>query len=281
MIKRKSVSIANEMRMMRSTYHGSFLVVEGMNDCLFMTHFIDQKSCKIKIANGKEYVEEIMEILDSDSFVGVLGIVDADFDRIENRDSVSLNIVMPPTHDLDAMMIRSHALEGVLIEYGSQCKIQSLEDSVIDILDSVARFIASFRLYSHQMNLNLRFKNINYSHFVNRHSFEFDLHKLVNEVRNHSQYHEISIDILMDAIYAVNDECYQNDEFCSGTDLLNLLSVGLRGIFGSNSSTDVNPDILRSMFRLAYSREVFDKSELSKNIHHWELKNQNFRILPE
>ena len=79
MIARRPTIIANEIRMKRSQYQGTFLVVEGRDDRLFMERFICHEICKIEVAEGKENVCEVLRILESDNFMGVLGLIDADF----------------------------------------------------------------------------------------------------------------------------------------------------------------------------------------------------------
>jgi hypothetical protein len=62
-----------------------FLVVEGYTDKLVYGNFVNPKTCEFVISDGKEQALNTIKILDNDKFTGVLAVVDADFDRLENN----------------------------------------------------------------------------------------------------------------------------------------------------------------------------------------------------
>ena len=123
-LPRSAVVIANEIRLRRSQHRGTFVIVEGRDDRLFYERFFDLQQCKFIVADGKAKVCEVIRILDADSFRGVLGIVDADFDLLEEIPVSSLNVIQGDCHDLEATLVRSPALDRVLREFGSEDKIQ-------------------------------------------------------------------------------------------------------------------------------------------------------------
>lgn len=55
-----------------------------------------------------------MSILEKDAFLGVLAIVDADFDILESKLPESKNVLFTDAHDLETMIMKSFALEKVL-----------------------------------------------------------------------------------------------------------------------------------------------------------------------
>ena len=69
MMQRRSSVIANEIRLKRSQYQGTFWLVEGRDDRLLCQRFIDTASCKIIVAEGKARVCDVLQILDQDEFV--------------------------------------------------------------------------------------------------------------------------------------------------------------------------------------------------------------------
>ena len=117
----------NAIRLRRSAFSGTFLLVEGSSDKVFYQRFIDKQQCKIVVVSGKpssKYrVIKILEILDGSNFAGVLGIVDADCDRLNNIVHKSPNLLSTDTHDLETTLIKSQALDKVLFEFGSEAKI--------------------------------------------------------------------------------------------------------------------------------------------------------------
>ena len=79
--------VANQIRFRRSTYQGTFLLVEGNSDKIFYERFVDKSTCELVSTSGKPSSKfraiSILKILEEkSSFKGVLAIVDADFDRL-------------------------------------------------------------------------------------------------------------------------------------------------------------------------------------------------------
>jgi hypothetical protein len=278
MIRRRPVVIANEIRMKRSQLPGSFLVVEGRDDRLFCERFVDA-SVNIVVAEGKEDVSEVIRILDEDHFPGVIGMVDADFDRIEGNEWASANLILLDTHDLETMLIRSSALDRVLVEFGSREKIETFGRDVREALIVAAIPIGCLRLHSQRAELNLRFQGITYSRCINQQSLEMNWTALIDEVKNRSQRPELSSDELDAAIRTLKFLEYDPWQICSGHDLVSILSVGLRRILGTNSAAAVSDEVLRRSLRLAYHDNEFSNSQLAARFREWEVLNPGYRIL--
>ena len=60
--------IANDIRMLRTSFKGAFLIVEGPVDERFYNSFIDPAACRIKPAYSKDNCIAIIEILEADGF---------------------------------------------------------------------------------------------------------------------------------------------------------------------------------------------------------------------
>ena len=270
--------LANEIRMIRSQYAGSFLVVEGSDDRHFMEHFICSDCCEIVVAQGKQKVCDVIRILENDCFPGCLGLVDADLDRIEGSLDRGPNILMYECHDLETMLIFSPALDRILREFGSQKKLGKLGERVLDSLLARALPVGYLRWYSQRERLDLKFEDLNYSKWIQRTSLVFDIGNLIKEVKNTSQRHDLPSSLLRETMQelaeAKNDTC----EICNGTDLIEILSMGLRGKFGNNNANDVKVSILKRSLRLAYSEREFLLSRLGQSIRTWEVQG-GFQIL--
>lgn len=94
MIHRTPDEIVTEIQMRRSQSPPTLLIVEGRDDRLFMEAFISQSTCRIEVAEGKQNVCAVIDILNKDNFSGVLGLIDADLDRIEGSQKRSQNLVV-------------------------------------------------------------------------------------------------------------------------------------------------------------------------------------------
>ena len=118
-------SLANDVRMTRAQFSGSFLIVEGKTaDFRFYRRFIDEQRCQIVPAHGKTNACDAITILEEDEFPGVLALVDADFWRLEGIDTPSSNVFLTDSHDLESMIVKSQALEKVLSRFSTPAGIQ-------------------------------------------------------------------------------------------------------------------------------------------------------------
>ena len=279
MIHSISYEIANEIRMRRSQFSGTFLIVEGRDDRLFMKSFISPSKCTILVAEGKQKVCDVIDILEKGNFDGVLGLIDADFDRIEGIPDRSQNLVMPECHDLIMMLVRSPALDRTLTELGSQPKLETFEEYVLDALLDRALPVGYLRLHSMREKLDLRFRGLNYSAWTNRSTFIADTTQLIRTVKNHSQRQDLSSSVLANAIEELHCSKYDPYEICNGTDVIELLSIGLQRILGNNSAKEVGGELLKRYLRLAFSEQHFCSSNLRRDIEKWQSRKPGFQVL--
>ena len=274
----RPVVLANQIRLHRSQHKGAFLVVEGRDDRLAYRDHIRSDLCKIIVAENKRNVEKVVQILEEDNFLGVLGIVDADFDRIEDRILDSPNVISPDGHDLETMLIRSAAFESVLAEFGSENKISKLSLGIREILLKAASKIGKLRLCSERKSMNLKFSGMNYNSFVDRESLGVDARALVVEILNRSQRQDINAQETVHEIDSFDDASVDPWELCTGADVLGVLSIGLRRALGSNSSNEVGDKKLRRSLRLAFSKSELQKTHLWRASKEWEKENAEFEI---
>ena len=280
-MRRRPVVLANNIRMQRSQHAGTFVIVEGRDDRLFCQRFFDINLCQIIVAENKSNVCETISILEEDKFLGVIGLIDADFDHLEGRISTSSNIVVTDLHDLECILLKSSGLEVLINEYGSQPKLNRFSRDIRETLLTAASPIGYLRLYSERKGLALRFKGIDYGKFINRTSLSTDRDALVKEVKKHSGHKGISDIFLSDGIREIENLGLDPWQICTGTDLLSILSIGLRKLLGSNNANVVGNDRLRQALRVAYRKEDFDKTEMKQAFCDWEAQNMNFKIFSQ
>jgi hypothetical protein len=282
-LPRSAVVIANEIRLRRSQHLGSFIVIEGRNDRLFYERFFDLQQCKLVVADGKEKVCEVVRILDADNFRGVLGIVDADFDLLEEIPVSSYNVIRGNCHDIEAMLICSPALDRVLREFGSEDKIQRLVTSagrdIRHILLAAASPLGYLRWHSLRSNLRLRFEGLSFGRFIDMTTLTADRSTLIATVKNHSQRQELQSDDLELAIRELENPNHDRWQLCNGHDLVGVLSIGLRRAFGSQSAGAVGIEELERALRLSYEAVDFAASDLCRTIREWEQRNTRFQVL--
>ncbi len=272
---------ANEIRLKRQSHEGCFVVVEGRDDRLFFEQFVNYNDCRVTVANGKEHVIEVVSILETESFPGIIGVVDADLDHIEGNHSSNNNLIVLETVDLEALLIRSSALDRVLSEWGSVEKITTFGKEIRETLVTSVVWIGCLRLYSYRNRLNLKLQGIRYKKFIGRELLEIDIDSFIQEVlnHNHSWCPELSRANIVKELESIRRSLDNNWLICYGKDMVEVLAFGLRGVIGTNRAIDVSTEKIKSGLRLSFHRDDMKNSKLSRDLYDWEARNPNFRVL--
>ncbi|WP_232731757.1 DUF4435 domain-containing protein [Kamptonema formosum] len=270
--------------MQRSQHDGSFLIVEGDTDARVFNHLVDREKCQVENAYNKEMAVEALDILEQDNFAGVLAIVDADFSRLEGTVPSSPNLLLTDTHDLETMLLQSPALEKVLAEHSSEEKIKRVTGSagkdVRLILIDAGSPIGYLRWVSLKDNLSLKFEGLSFAKFLDSKSLAVDKSALIKTVKNTSQKPALVEREIKNKMDGLKSDAHDAWDVCCGHDLIEILSIGLCKLLGTNNASDVKPERLEKDLRLAYERAHFWRAQLHAAIQEWERANQPFKVLP-
>lgn len=273
---------ANEIRMRRTTFSGTFLLVEGVSDAVFYRRFIDRENCCVEVAVGKQRVIDILNSLDQHSFQGALGIVDADFDYLQKTRENSSNLFLTDTHDLETMMLAKGGFEKLLNEYTSDEKLPKFvkkHGDVRKIVLAAGMQVGYLRWVSQRNNLNLSFSNIKFGNFLDKETLQFDVRKFVQEVKNKSQAQALKSEDLQQQILAQQDDRHDPWQVCCGHDLMEILALAFCKAIGTFNTNEVTIDTLERSLRLAYEASWFPQTNLYREIQAWETGNCPFLVL--
>ena len=270
---------ANAIRLKRQVYSGCFLVVEGRDDKLLLKQFVDRAICSVTVVDGKQNVADVVGILEAERFPGVVGIVDADFDHVEGYQWTSDNIIVLGAVDLEALLIRSSALDRVLVELGSARKTAEFGRDVREVLVAAAVWIGCLRLHSLRAGLTLTFQGLKYAQCVDRTSLAIDTDALVREVMNRSQRRDLLHQDIVREISSIRRSLDDHWLVCYGTDMVEILAIALRKALGTNSAKAVEPAVVRRCLRLAFQRDDLDRSGLGRDLQAWAARNSGFHVL--
>ena len=278
----RPVVLANTIRLSRDVDKRSVLVVEGSDDCKLYGRFVANLQCKVFPVSGKENVIAVIDLLSNSQFEGVLGIVDADFDRIIHGqlENTNPNIVQGDYHDIETMMIHSSALDVVMQEFGSPDKLSRLSSSPRDLLLRAALPIGALRLTSARLGLNLRFDGLNLEKCMDTNTFVADLEALVVTVLQRSQRQDLSVEELVISVNTLLNSRHDPLELCVGDDLVDALRLGFRQQFASKKATEVANERLKESLRMAFSREEFFNLGVVDQVREWERKSAPYTVLP-
>jgi len=267
--------VANKIRQLRETYSGSFLLVEGKSDKVFYERFIDKLACHLEITDGKAFNKSnkqcaiaILEILEKSNFRGVLAIVDADFDRLQNTSVTSPNLLRTDTHDLETMLIKSPAFDKVIVMFGSEEKIIKFGRDLRTVLLESGTIVGYLRWVSQSDGLNLKFEGIEFKNFINNQTIQISEIELIKEVKNKSKAYSLDNEDLQKRLTNKKNSSHNPWQVCCGHDLVEILSIALRKAIGSNRDIDVkaNSDdrknTLENFLLLAYEENYFHQTQL-------------------
>jgi hypothetical protein len=274
---------ATSIRLRRDTFPGTFLLVEGSSDKVFYERFIDNTECTV-ITNsipGKQRVTEVLIILNNSKFQGILAIVDADFEHLDDSLYFTPNLLRTDTHDLETMLLQSSALDKVLTEFGSEEKIAKFGLDIRTALIEAGISIGYLRWISQTDELNLTFNDIKFSKFIDDKNLQIDELKLIQEVKNQSQAFGLKSEDLQQRLTNQKSDSYDPWQVCCGHDLVEILSLGLRKAIGTAKTSDVEPNSLERSLRLAYEEPYFCQTQIYLSVRSWESNNQPFKVFSE
>lgn len=271
-----SSDIANEVSMMRSAFKGTVLVVEGVSDSRLYGKFIDRENVRIIIAHSKNNVMQSVNLLhDKRKDNAVLGIIDRDMDALLGRKR-SPPLFPTDKRDLESTILASPAFDAVMAEYGDNDKVRNFEKRhgpIRDCLVRAASPVGLLMFISYRKGMNLSFKDLDFTFFVNPHALTTDLSKLVAHVYSVSMGQRYQrgavVDMLMDLIKDFGDSW----DVTRGHDAVTVLKLALRTSLGAYNSKGLTDGELGGALRLAYSRGAFESTNLYRATWDWCREN--------
>lgn len=271
--------IADRIRLLRDDPQKTIIIVEGYSDQKFYDNLVKSESCQFVVADGKVNAVGAIQMLNQDNFQGILAIVDADFDRLEQQNQSIPNLLLTDDHDLEMMIIKSPALEKFLKERGSENKLKSFQSDIRTFLLEEGKKIGYLRWLSLRENLSLKFEDLTYSKFVDKKTVIIDILKLIKTIKDHSQQPQLKETEIRSKIQELEKIDPDNWQICCGHDLILILSIGLCQIWGTSNSNEVKADILERELRLAYEQVFFTQTNLYTLIKTWETNNKPYRVI--
>lgn len=275
-------SITNTAHMMRTQHTGTILIVEGSTDARVYGRLVSDTECRLILATGKDKAIKALNILEEGGLNGVLTIVDADLWRLDGVEHGSSNLLLTDSHDLETMILHSDALDNVLSEFGSAREIEKLGRPIRDILLEGGLPIGYLRWISSPTkdDLSLKFKELSFDKFVDEKTLCVDVDNLIRELKTNSKDSALDDNVTKLKVMTLMGEGPDPWQVCSGHDLVLILSIGLRNIFGNpRRGKTVTSDHVDGIIRLAYNYSHFCLTQLHNSIKDWEKANPPFMVV--
>lgn len=255
--------VANEISMTRSSFKGTFLVVEGATDVRLYGKFAAD-GVRIIAACSKSNVKKSMLECARRREFGTIGIVDKDIDGMLGKSSKA-PVFETDRHDMESTLMCTQAFDAVLAEYGDKAKMESFEEANGDIKKAVALAAAPICILmyiSYRRGMNLSFKDLDHERFVSRRNLSIDVSKMIENVYYQSMGQMYSKTYISEQIRDILRKYEDPWDAVRGHDAVSVLTIGLREIFGSYNARALNDNSVSGALRLAYSPEDFRKSKL-------------------
>ncbi len=276
--------LANQVRMQRAAFAGSFVFVEGISDERFYSLFTDSTACKIIIAHGRLQVIAVCGILDQASFIGFVGITDADFDHAEGNPPSNGSILLTDWHDAECFLVASGAFDRVLHEHADREKLEKWK-STHGIQNVREHFIKQgaeigFLLW-HSMSagLGLNFNGLTMQSFVVPTTLVVDSEALTDHVLQLSGKPPVDKTQLIEAV--TRKKCGGADlwQIARGHDIVDLMCFALRGTWKTDPANLLTPKTMEAVLRTAYPTEAFARTRLYGLIRAWEVAHNGLYLI--
>ena len=265
-----SRDIANTVMMLSTAFSGTVAVVEGITDKRLYGKFFS-KDVEVVIAHSKSNVRSaVRETYFDRGFKSVIGIMDADLDYLEGRRR-SPPLFLTDTRDSEGLMLRSGALESVIHEYCDEERMEAFVDRYGSLRDCVLEAtypLGLLMFVSVKYGLGLSFKDLDFERFIDRRTMRCDRREMIETVVSNSRSETRSDPR---TIYELmkNEEEHDPWIVCRGHDMMSVLAIGLRNIFGGNNAKHISDAQLSGGFRLAFTRGDMESTGLFADTSEW------------
>lgn len=249
-----------------------WILVEGETDIQVYTKFFKKESVNLKSVPGASG-----QITDTVAYVRrstnqVIGIKDADFDRLNNKEE-SPNIFLTDQHDLEMMMIHSdQVLYNLSSEYSFEGDILTIRDEIIHL----ASFIGYVRWFDNQNSFNILFKGLGFGSFYDG-TNGFKTKKFLAELNKRPSEKTRDLDAEEINLFIENHRGTDLFQLCNGHDTSSLFSIRL----SSNVKyKKTGKEDFHKSLRLSYRKDDFKQTGLYTAINSWAVR-ENFDLFTD
>ncbi|MCK4667265.1 DUF4435 domain-containing protein [Candidatus Dependentiae bacterium] len=293
----KQFRVSNKARLIRNRFKNSSIIfVEGEDDLRLFNKYITQDRCFILPAAGKETVIKIVDELEENKYKGIIAILDADFDNLLEIELSSDNLILTEEHDLEMMIFKVDKIfENIAAEYISREKLTEFIDQFekdelnykekIEFLKrkifQAGEFIGVVRFWNqNREGKRLRFSGIVFDDFIRLKNYDVDLKDLIMSL-NMNSFTKVDQNEVEGGIEKEQDKKYDFWNICSGHDIIDIVLVGVRNIFGyEKKASRANHERMIEFIHASFTDEMFMATELYKKIKNWE-RITEFRVLKD
>jgi len=114
---------------------------------------------------------------------------------------------------------------------------------------------------------------------VDEQTLRVSIGDLIRELKINSGDSALDANATKLKIMALGGEGHDPWQVCSGHDLVQILSIGLRNIFGNPRGKSVTMEVVDGILRVAYDHSYFCLTRLHNSVKDWEKANPPFKVV--
>ena len=265
------------------------LVVEGDDDRRFFKSALTGKEtvnliCVWGADNVMNVIREVDRLRQNTRISPTLGIVDRDYRVPLGTLLQSPNLIASDARDLECMMFGSPSFDAVLSEFGSENKVAFLGGAPVIVAAALASasMVGRIRYHTQYVKSNTTFQNLELSKIVNKKTLVIKPDELIKHLNARqgatgctlpAKVADKAKNVCAKARCDKGLPYFQHDLLlCRGHDLMELLAIGFRSLFGSRSAAESSRENVESLFRLNYIAH-FRATTMAKSIEAWLATN--------
>lgn len=264
--------------MSASVSRSAQLILEGVTDIKRFGKFISD-NCSIVNCGGKEKLKKLIELTNCHSIPGVLFLLDADFDAIENRKLCYDHVIYSDTHDFDLDMILSGVISDIIFEYSklSMTEIEIQKDYIINWHFDVLLPISCAKLACASGDIDVSLAKVDW---VDAYSGgKINVPKYAAKALKKKTPNNEMINDFMQKIENNIQSKYDKWQITNGHDFCTLFGIYIQENYNGIHREFCSGKAIETQIRLAFNDYYFSKTDVYNSIRKWERDNAGYRVL--
>jgi hypothetical protein len=284
-LRLKPQQLAGRIRMERNANTNiTILLVEGPSDQKFWRGFVLSTQCKIWVAGDRDNLLKIVESVtggagNAPPVPGILGIIDDDHDSLLNRQVDQGPIVRTDGTDLEAMLAWGPPLLRVLDLHADFARLENLGSTGADVqaaLFTLAGWWGKIRAFDRKRGRTLNFtKDFAIHRFLDEGTLELNVQGLLHQACQLG----LAENPETLGVELANFDAHPPNYVAQGHDLIRILSIGLKKVWGNNNKGEVGETQLANSLFASTHPGFLSTTRTFVDIQQWETKNKPYLAL--
>lgn len=250
------MELANEL----GYYDKTCLIVEGATDVCFWNNIQDTIDEKIIIRKGnkkeccgnKDYVIKVIIEVNKRSYKNkVFGVIDLDYDYVENNVKCINNLYYYKYHDFEIMLIMSDVFSKINNIISSSGKKKS-DELLRELLLKNTYPLGIIRLLNNKYSIGIKFDDIQLTKFLDNSTLRVDEDGLLDYIYSVLKLSKEDRHIFTNHFNELKSKEYKAEYICNGHDVIKLLSEFTNKVISNDQPIKYIEEIITMLLSAEY-----------------------------